>query len=778
VNFSSIGSSVLRSEDLRRLTGKASYTDDLGEREAVRAWMVRSPHPHAEINSINVANAQEVNGVVGVLTIDDWLKDGLNPIPHSPIPSGGDGLGMSEEDWKKIFIGRQFPFAKDRVRYVGEVVAIVLGQTEESARIGAEAIEVDYKPLPAVALTEKAYSENAPQVWAESKNVCLDTAFGDDQAVSQAFETAEYVVKHRFRIARVTGVPMEPRAAIGEFNPESHVYTLIAGGGGAVRFKKELIQIFDVEDKFIRVITPDVGGNFGTRNRLYPEFPLVMWAARKVGKKVHWLSERSENFLSDFQGRDLISELEIALNVDGKFMALRANNISNIGAFSSSFTPLSKGAEIAVGPYLFESARVRARGVFSHSPPTNPYRSAGRPEVIYALERLIDIAADKLGFDKIELRRQNLIPDSAFPYDNKLGMLYDCGEMQTCLTKAQKLADWDVYQERHWKSKDRGLLRGRGVACYVESSSGAPLERSEITINGHTEKIEVVIGTQDSGQGHETSFCQVAADYLSVPFESVILRQGDTNFVSVGGGSHSGRSMRMAGTVIVMASEKLIQKGKAAAALVLEAAIEDIKFNDGVFSIQGTDRAVDWFELSRQIEEIDSLPSELAGGLTETAENVMKTPAFPSGSHICEVEVDPETGSTQLCAYFAVDDVGRVINPMIVEGQIHGGIVQGLGEAMTEDFVFDSKTSQPLAASFMDYCLPRADDVPFFGSGTHEVLTQLNPLGIKSGGEAGTTPALGCYMNALVDALKPLGIIDIEMPATPRRVWEAIQMSH
>ncbi len=587
-----IGAPLLRNEDLRRLTGKGVFTDDLGEPGMVRAWMVRSPHPHAEIRSIDVSPALSVDGVLAALTIDDWLADGLNPIPHSPIPSGGDGLGMSMEQWKEVFIGRQYPMARDRVRYVGEVVAIVVAESEAAARLGAEAVAVDYAPLPAVALTDLASVEGSARVWDETENVCLDTAFGNKEATDASFEAAAHIVKHKFRIARVTGVPMEPRAAIAEYDPGWDHYTLIAGGGGAVRFKKELIAIFDAPESNIRVITPDVGGNFGTRNRLYPEFPLVMWVARKIGKKVRWLSERSENFLSDFQGRDLLSSLELALDEDGKFLALRVDNISNIGAFSSSFTPLSKGAEISVGPYLFGSARVRARGVFSHSSPTNPYRSAGRPEVIYALERLVDMAAEEIGMERVELRRRNLIPDGAFPYDNKLDMLYDSGEMLACLDKALSLGDWDGFEARRKVSEARGLLRGRGISCYVESSSGAPLERSEITINPDTETVEVIIGTQDSGQGHETSFCQVAAEYLSVPFGQVQLRQGDTDFVSVGGGSHSGRSMRMAGTVIVMASEKLIEKGRKLAALVLEAAVEDIVFQDGSFAIEGTDRAI------------------------------------------------------------------------------------------------------------------------------------------------------------------------------------------
>lgn len=770
-----IGEPIKRSEDLRRLTGKGLYTDDVGEPSACRAAMVRSPHPHAKIVSIDVSAATAIPGVLCALTHQDWIEDGLNNIPHSPIPSGGDGLGMTEEKWQKIFVGHQYPLAVDRVRHVGEVVVIVVGETEAAATEGAEAVRIEYDPLPAITDTRMAADPESPRLWDETENTCLDTSFGDKAATDAAFANAAHIVKHEFRIARVTGVPMEPRAATGEYDAETDSYTLTAGGGGAVRFKKELIRIFDLPPENIRVITLEVGGNFGTRNRLYPEFPLVMWAAKRVGAPVRWLSDRGENFQSDYQGRDLVTALELALDKDGRFLALRADNISNIGAFTLSFTPLSKGAEIATGPYAFPCARVRARGVFSSTPPTNPYRSAGRPEVIYVLERLVDIAANQIGMDRVEIRRKNLIPDDAFPFDNPLGMTYDCGEMLDCLNEALEAADWDGYEARKADSGARGMLRGRGIACYVESSSGAPLERSEIAIRPGSGTVEVVIGTQDSGQGHETSFCQVAAEWLSVPFERVRLLQGDTDFVSVGGGSHSGRSMRMAGTVIVMAADRLIEKGKKLAAHVFEAALEDVEYEDGIFSVGGTDRKIGWFELADAIDVRDDIPEELAGGLSEAAENLMRTPAFPSGTHVCEVEIDPETGVSKLLRYAAIDDVGRVINPVIVDGQIHGGIVQGLGESMVEDFVFDPETGQPLAASLMDYGLPRAEDVPFFVTGTHEVLTKLNPLGIKSGGEAGTTPALGAYMNAVADALGPLGVVDVEMPATPHRIWQSIR---
>lgn len=769
-----IGAPLLRNEDNRLLTGRGAFSDDTNLDGQVYAAMVRSPHAHASIVKIDDTAARELPGILTVLTGADWLDDGLAPIPHSPIPSGGDGLGMNEEKWAQVFVGKNYPLAPDRPRFAGEAVAMVVAETAALAREAAELVEVDYEILPAVALTADAVADGAPRVWDEiESNVCLDTTFGDCAAADRAFDAAHHITRMTFRIARNTGVPLEPRACVASYDPADGQYTLITGGGGAVRYQVELIKIFGVSKEQIRVITKDVGGNFGTRNRLFPEYPLVMWAAKRLGRPVKNTTDRTECFLTDFQGRDLLTSLELAMDKDGRFLAMRADNISNIGAYTLSFTPLSKGAEIVTGGYAIPCACVRARGVFSHTVPTNPYRSAGRPEVLYALERLVDTAADEMGMDRIEIRRLNLVPADAMPFNNPLAMTYDSGEYHHALDRALEITDWAGFETRRKSSEARGLKRGLGISSYIESSSGAPRERAEITVSAD-ETVDVVIGTQSSGQGHETSFCQVAAEWLGVPFDTVTLRQGDTDFVSVGGGSHSGRSMRMAGTVIVMAGDALIEKGKRLAGLVLEAAASDIDFADGAFTIKGTDRSIGMFELAAAIEDRTDLPEDLQGGLASEAENMMRTPAFPYGTHICEVEIDPETGALTLDRYGCVDDVGRVINPVIVDGQIQGGIVQGAGQALCEDFVFDPESAQPRTASLMDYCLPRADDMPFFTNECHEVLTPMNPLGIRSGGEAGTTPAPGAILNAVVDALKEYGVRDVEMPATPLRIWEAI----
>ena len=483
MNKKTIGKGLLRNEDQRLLKGKGCFSDDVSFDNQVYAAFVRSPHAHAQIKTINTAPAKAKEGVLLCLTGKNWLDDGLAPIPHSPIPSGGDGLGMTPEDWSKVFLGLNFPLAPSRPRFVGEPVAMVVAETAELAHEATELVHIDYEILPAAVETLEASYDNAPRVWDETaSNVCLDTTFGNCEQTNKAFSEAHHITRRQFKIARNTGVPMEPRAGVGIYDPKTKKYTLYAGGGGAIRYKKELVEIFGVQPDQIRVVTNDVGGNFGTRNRVFPEYPLVMWAAKKIGRAVKNTTDRTECFLTDFQGRDLITSLEIAMDSNGKFLALKADNLSNIGAYSLSFTPLSKGAEIATGGYDIPYACLRARGVFSNTVPTNPYRSAGRPEVIYALERLVDLAAAEMGLDRIEIRRRNLVPANAMPYANPLGMTYDSGDYHHCLNRALVLSDWNGYQNRKGVSQHLGMCRGIGICSYIESSSGAPLERAEIKI--------------------------------------------------------------------------------------------------------------------------------------------------------------------------------------------------------------------------------------------------------------------------------------------------------
>ncbi len=562
---------------------------------------------------------------------------------------------------------------------------------------------------------------------------------------------------------------MEPRAALGDFDPETGRYTIYAGSGGSVRQKREIASVLGAAPEDVRVISRDVGGNFGTRNRLYVEFPLVAWASRKLGRPVKFICRRSDSFVSDYQGRDLVTRVALALDRTGRFLALRADNLSNVGAHMVSLSPLSKGSGLITGSYLIPAAHLRARATFSNTPPTNAYRSSGRPEVTFAIERLVETAARDLGFDPIDLRRRNLVPRERMPYPNAVGMTYDSGDYAKSMEMAMRRADWPGFPARRAAAEARGLLLGRGIANYVESSIGTPREQAEIRVRPEG-RIDLVIGTQPSGQGHETSFAQVAAEWLGVAVDQVNVIVGDTDIVKVGGGSHSGRSMRMAGAVIVKASESLIRKGKRLAAVAMEAADADVEFVGGRFRIAGTDRDIGLFELARDVDS----RSRRAGGLSVVEDNVMETPVFPNGCHVCEVEVDPETGAYRVARYTAVDDVGRAINPMIVDGQTHGGIVQGAGEALGELCALDEDSGQPLAGSFIDYQMPRADEYPFFVTARNEVPSPTNPLGVKAGGEGGTTPALAVLVNAFVDALRPFGVRDIRMPVTPRKIWELI----
>ncbi|MBT5455950.1 MAG: molybdopterin-dependent oxidoreductase, partial [Rhodospirillaceae bacterium] len=603
------------------------------------------------------------------------------------------------------------------------------------------------------------------RVWEDlPDNFGVDSHIGHPDETARALEGAAHVIHHPVYVARVTGIPMEPRAALATYDPEQDYYTLYAGGGGAWRHQTELALLCGVPEDRFRLVSGDVGGSYGTRNRVYPEFPLVLLAARLLDRSVKWTAERSETMVSDLQGRDLISDLSLALDENGKFLALRGINTSNTGSYPVSYATLSKGAGIATGPYYFPTGTLRLRAVLSNTPPTSPYRSAGRPECIFALERLIDKTARELGIDRIELRRRNFIRPDQLPHTNPQGMIYDSGEFEKCLDMALVAADYAGFEARKAEARTQGLCRGIGIAPYIETSSGAPLEWASMSIG--TDGVEIWVGTQSTGQGHETSYAQVAADWLGVSFGDVAIRQGDTAIVKSGNGTHGGRSMRMAGTAIVLASEQIIEKGKALAARVLEAALEDIAFEAGQFTIEGTDRSLGWFELAEHAAE-DELTAEL--------ENIMHEAVFPNGCHVCEVEVDPETGTTTIARYTAIDDVGRVINPLIVDGQIHGGIVQGAGQALMERCWFDPESGQPLCGSFMDYALPRADDMPSFSVTYNEVFSPQNPLGVKSGGESGTTPALAVIINAIVDALAELGVEDMEMPATPHRVWQAIQ---
>ncbi len=778
-HFRFIGKPLPRKEDERLITGNGRFTDDFDLDGQAYAVMVRSPHPHARIVAVDAGQAKAMPGVLGVFTGADCAADRLTPIPHDPLPKTKYDMKLTAPGGGAVFVGPHLLLPADKARHVGEAVAMVVAETRAQAMDAAEAVAVRYEELPFVQHSVDAMQPGAPVIWDETPdNVCVDTLLGNVAATDQAFAGARHVVAKEFHIGRVTGVPLEPRAALGHYDAAAGCYTLYAGSGGAVRQKNELSTVLGIAPERLRVISRDVGGNFGTRNRVFVEFGLVLWASRKVGRPVKFTATRSEAFLSDYQGRDLVTKVELAIDDKGRFLAMRATNISNVGARCVSLSPLSKGAGLIPGSYAIPAATLRAVAVFTNTMPTNAYRSSGRPEVTFAIERLVDAAADALGIDRIALRRKNLVRPRAMPYRNAVGMLYDSGRYEENMDWAMEIADWKGFPARRRAAKKRGRLLGLGLANYVESSIGAPREQARITVRPQDQsgpaRVDVVIGTQPSGQGHETSFSQVISDLLHVPAESVRIILGDTDVVRVGGGSHSGRSMRHAATVFSKAAAALIDKGKAIAALATGAAPESFSFTDGRFVSRDTNRTFDFFELAQEAGR-HQLPEAFKDGVAVVTDNEMHDPVFPNGTAICEVEIDPETGAMAITRYASVDDVGRCINPLIVHGQTHGAIAQGVGQAVCEQAYLDPDSGQPLTGSLMDYAMPRADSVPSFRTEIAEVLSPTNPLGIKAGGEGGTTAAPAVVVSAVLDALRGYGVRDMAMPATPYAIWTAIQ---
>ena len=769
------GKPVLRKDDARLLVGAGCYSDDVNLPGQAYAYFVRSPHAHARIRRVDTTGALATPGVIAVLTGEDAAADGVRPLTHSPMP------GNPHEELVKSrhvsFVAPHPPIPADRVRFAGEVVAMVIAETPAAARDGAERVNVDWAPLPAVTASTAAAAPDAPILYEDTtSNVCVDCEVGDAAAVDTAFSRAAHVVRLDTWVQRVTGVTMEPRAAVGVWDPASGRYTVHAGAGGLGRTQTGVAGALGVPESAVRVVARDVGGNFGTRNSCYPEFALVAWAARRLGRPVKWTGERREGFLADYQGRDLAVHAELALDADGNFLAFRGTNTSNVGAHAVSFHPLNKGMAITATVYRVPAVAIHGRAVVTNTSPTTPYRSAGRPEIMFVMERLIDLAARRHGFDRLELRRRNLVPASAMPYRNAVGTLYDSGDYLAAQDRALALADWAGFEARRAEARRRGRYRGIGVANYIELNTGFPRERAHITVRPEG-SIDVVLGTLSSGQGHATSFAQLIVEWLGVELSEVRLVTGDTDVTVVGGGAHSARALRLAAVVMAKASDQIVEKGVRIAAWLLEAADADIEFSAGRFSVKGTDRSVDLFAAAAAALRPDA-PSDCRGPLDGISDETLTAPSFPYGAAVCEVEVDPETGVVDLVRYTTVDDCGRAVNPMILHGQTHGGIAQGVGQALWEWCAYDAESGQLLSSTLMDYALPRADMLPAFTTEISEVPSTSHPLGLRGGGEGGTTPALGAVVNALVDALAELGVEHVELPATSERVWRAIQDAH
>ncbi|HKS89819.1 MAG TPA: xanthine dehydrogenase family protein molybdopterin-binding subunit [Stellaceae bacterium] len=772
-----IGKSVPRREDARLLTGKGRYAADFTLPRQVHASVVRSPHAHAEIVSIAAPAALASPGVLAVLTAKEAAADGLRPIPHNPVPANPHEVPLKSRDGAPFLIAPHPVLAVDKVRYVGEPVALVVAETAAQAADAAELVAVRYEQLPAVARSHDALAPGAPKIWQQhGANLSVDSEAGDREAADAAFARAAHVVRLESAINRVTGVPMELRAALGVYDRDAATFTVYtSAGGGVIRQRDDIAGALGLDKNAVRVVSGDVGGNFGIRNNTCPEFVLVAWAAKRVGRPVKWQCDRRDAFLSDFHGRDLASEAELALDRDGNFLALRATNTSNLGASAISLVPLAKGIAVSSSVYHIPVSYMRGRGVVTNTAPTSAYRSAGRPEVMFVLERLIDIACRRHGFDRLELRRRNLVPPAAMPYRNPLGLVYDSGDYPASLKRAAELGDWAGFAARRAEARRHGSCRGIGIAMSVELNTGAPRECAEMTIDP-AGIVELVLGTQSAGQGHETSFAQVVGEWLGIDPAQVRLVTGDTTRVQAGGGSASARSMRLGSWVTALAADQVVDKGRRIAAAMLEVADADVEFVGGQFVVTGTDRSIGLFEAAAAALGND-LPSDLRGPLAGVSDRVMPVPSYAYTSAVCEVEVDPETGLVAVVAYTSIDDCGRAVNPMLIHGQSHGGIAQGIGQALWEECVYDPRSGQLLSGSLMDYALPRADGLPLFNTEISEVPSTTNPLGMRGGSEGGITPGLAAVANAIVDALAEFGVEHIELPATPERIWRAIARS-
>jgi aerobic carbon-monoxide dehydrogenase large subunit len=780
-----VGTPVRRREDYRFLTGQGTYTDDINRPHQLYAYIQRSPHAHARIAGIETAAAAHAPGVAAIFTGKDMMADGVGGLPCGWQIHSKDGSPMAEPPHP--------PLAVDRVRHVGDPVAVVIAETLEQAREAADQLRIDYVEEPAVVDPGEALKPGAPLVFADVPgNLCYDWSLGDLPAVNAAFARAARVVKLDLVNNRLVPNAMEPRAAIGEFDRATGEHTLFTTSQNphVIRLLMGAFVLHIPEAK-LRVVAPDVGGGFGSKIYHYAEEAIVTWAAPKVGRPVKWTAERSESFMSDAHGRDHITHVELALDAQAKFLALKVSTIANMGAYLSTFAPCIPTylyGTLLAGTYTTPAVYVETKAVFTNTVPVDAYRGAGRPEATFLLERIVDLAADELGIDPAELRRRNFIPADAFPYQTPVALQYDSGDYGTTLELALKAADYAGFEVRRREAMARGKLRGIGVATYIEACGIAPsavvgslgaraglFESAAVRVHP-TGSVSVLTGSHSHGQGHETTFSQLVADRLGIPIESIEIVHGDTAKIPYGMGTYGSRSLAVGGTAIVKAMDKVIAKGRKIAAHLLEAAEADVEFADGKFSVAGTDRSKSFGEVALTAYVPHNYPhDELEPGLDETAFYDPKNFTFPSGAHIAEVEIDPETGQVTILNFTASDDFGRIINPMIVAGQVHGGLAQGIGQALLEGCVYDKETGQLLTGSYNDYAMPRADDLPPFALSTNVTLCTHNPLGVKGCGEAGAIGAPAALTNALVDALKPLGVRHLDMPATPERLWRVIQ---
>ncbi len=763
-----IGQPVPRVEDPRFITGRGRYVDDFELPHQCYAVQIMSPHAHARIKSIDTAKAKAADGVLAVLTGADLKADNIGPLaPPMPEDMGGP----------KGFRTPMSILATDKVRAVGERVAFVVAETLAQARSAAELVEIDYEPLPAVVSCEDAVKQGAPVLWEGApNNIAFTLMMGNKDATDAAFANAKHVVSLKVNNARISANAIEPRAAIGHYHPDGDNYTLYSTSQNPHGTRSSVAgQVLRIPETHLRVISPDVGGGFGMKHGGYPEDALVVWASRRVGgRPVKWTGTRSESLLGDAHGRDQIVTGELALDERGKILGLRVNSLHSMGShvFGAAMVVPLFTVRLSPGVYQIPAVHAMARAVLTNAIPTAPYRGAGRPEATFLIEQLLDRAAAAIGVDTVEIRRRNFIPASAMPHKVQTGITYDSGDFAHVMDECLKVADWNGFSKRATASKKSGKLRGRGLAYFLEEA--AVFNDRMVLRFDPSGMLTILAGTHSHGQGHATVYAQMVSEWLGVPFENVRFVQGDTDAVPIGRGSYGSRSMHVGGNALKKAADAIVEKAKPMAAMMLEAAAGDIEFKDGSFRIVGTDRALPLTAVAKAFYRPAMLPPQFDVGLEASGNFAAEPPNYPNGCHVCEVEVDPETGTVTLDRYAAVDDVGKIMNHLLCEGQIHGGVAQGAGQALMESIVFDSG-GQLVTGSFQDYAMPRAEDFPDLVSELTEVPARTNPLGVKGAGEAGATGAPPAIIGAILDALKPLGVSHIDMPATPARVWAAIK---
>ncbi|MGH6763009.1 MAG: xanthine dehydrogenase family protein molybdopterin-binding subunit [Phyllobacterium sp.] len=773
-----IGARVLRKEDKRFLTGKGRYTDDMSVPGMKHAFFVRSPHAHAKITKIDTKQAAAMPGVIAVLTGKQLKADGIGNLICGWMVHSRDGTPMKMGAWS--------PLAVDTVRYVGDAVVIIVADTKAQARDAAESVDITYKELKAVADSRASLAKGAPQIHPEAPgNLIFDWDLGDEKATEAAFRNAAHVTRMEIINNRLVPNAMEPRATLGHYDTGEDHYTCWTTSQNPHVARLVMSAFYNVapENK-LRVIAPDVGGGFGSKIYIYPEEIVCLWASKKTGVPVKWVADRTESFLADAHGRDHVTHVELAFDKDNRMLGLKVATIANLGAYMSLFSsavPTYLYATLLSGQYDIPAIHANVKTVYTNTAPVDAYRGAGRPEATYVLERVVETAARELGVSPAELRRKNFI--RSFPHQTPVIMNYDAGDYEASLEDAMKTADYAGFEKRRAAAKKKGKLRGIGMSCYIEACGIAPSaavgslgagvglwESAEVRVNA-VGTIEILTGSHSHGQGHETTFAQLAADRFGVPIDSVSIVHGDTDKVQMGMGTYGSRSGAVGMSAVVKAMDKVEAKAKKIAAHLLEADEADIEIKNGELRVAGTDKSVPWFQVALAAYTAHNLPSGMEPGLKEGAFYDPSNFTFPAGCYICEVEVDPETGVTEIVQFVASDDFGKIINPMIVEGQVHGGLAQGIGQAMLEGAHYD-ESGQLLTASFMDYTMPRAADLPSFKVSTTETACPSNPLGIKGCGEAGAIGSPPAFMNAITDAI---GSNDLTMPASPQKVWAALQ---